>query len=75
MPSLAFVRRINPDGSQTSCCEHCENVVTTASAEIVIQAAETLHICNRSKLSDAMLPGYLTLTERVLAFLDLQFGM
>jgi hypothetical protein len=76
MPSVTFIRRINPDGSQTSFCEECENVVTTAANEIVLEAAENLHICNLSKLSDSMLPGYLTLAERVMLFLDvhLQFG-
>lgn len=70
MPSVAFVRRINPDGSQTSSCPKCQKVVTAAAAEIVLEAAEHLHSCNLSELSDSMLPGYLTLTERVLVFLD-----
>ena len=70
MPSLGFVRRINPDGSQTSCCENCQKVVTTVAAQTVLAAAENLHICDLSKLSDVVLPGYLTLTERVLVFLD-----
>jgi hypothetical protein len=69
MKSVAFARRINPDGSQTSSCPRCQNVVASAAAEIILDAAEHLHICNLSKLSDSVLPGYLTLTERVLMFL------
>jgi hypothetical protein len=67
---VAFVRRPNPDGSQTSSCPKCQNVVTIATAEIIIEAAEHLHLCSPYDLSDSVLPGYLTLTERVLMFLD-----
>ena len=70
MSSVAFVRRINPDSSQTSSCLECLNVVATAASEIVLEAAENLHVCNLSDLSDSVLPGYLTLTERVLVFLE-----
>jgi hypothetical protein len=70
MHSVAFVRRINPDGSQTSSCPKCQNVITTAAAEIVLEAAEDLHICDLSALSDSLLSGYRTLTERVLMFLE-----
>jgi hypothetical protein len=70
MPSVAFVRRINPDGSQTSSCPECQKAVATAAAEIVLEAAENLHNCNLSPLSDFALPGYLTFTERVLMFLE-----
>lgn len=70
MESVAFVRRINPDGNQASSCPKCQSVITTASAEIVLEAAEILHICDPSALGDSVLPGYLTLTERVLVFLE-----
>lgn len=70
MHSVAFMRRINPDGGQTSSCPQCHGVVTTAASEILLEAAENLHICTLSALSDSLLPGYLTLTERVLVFLE-----
>jgi hypothetical protein len=72
MPSVAFVRRINPDGSQTSSCPECQKVVATAAAEMILEAAEKLHICGLTALSDFVLPGYLTLTERVLMFLEVR---
>src|ERR1700691_234958 len=52
MKSVAFVRRINPDGSQVSSCPQCMNVVAAGAAEIVLEAAEHLHICNFSDLND-----------------------
>ena len=69
MQSVVFVRRINPDGSQTSSCQGCLDVVATAVAERALKAAENLHVCNFSELSDSVLSGYMTLTERVLMFL------
>jgi hypothetical protein len=68
--SVAFVRRINPDGSQTSCCQKCHSVVATTSAKMVLDAAENFHICHLSEFIDSLLPPYVTLTERVLMFLD-----
>jgi len=69
MNSVAFVRRINPDGSQTSSCPECLNIVATVSADLALEVAENLHICNFLRLSDSVPPGHLTLTERVLMFL------
>jgi hypothetical protein len=68
--SVAFMRRINPDGNLTSSCPECLNVVATGATEIVLDVAEHLHICNFLKLSDSVPPSYLTLTERVLMFLN-----
>ena len=70
MHSVAFVRRINPDGSRTSSCPKCQSIITTATAETVLEAAEDLHICDLSALNDYLLSGYRTLTERVLMFLE-----
>jgi hypothetical protein len=74
MHSVAFVRQINPDGSQISLCPKCKTVVTTTAAEVVLEAAEHLHICNPSEFSDSLLPRYTTLTERVLMFLEGHFA-
>jgi hypothetical protein len=70
MPSVAFVRRINPDGSQTSHCSQCLNVVAIAATEVVLDMAEYLHICNPVELGDAAARDCVTLTERVLTFLE-----
>jgi hypothetical protein len=70
MTSVAFVRRFNPDGSQISSCSKCQTVVATTAAEIVLEAAENLHICHLPEFVDSLLPPYITLTERVLMFLD-----
>jgi hypothetical protein len=70
MHPVAFVCRISPDGTQTSSCPKCLNVVATTAVEIVLEAAEHLHICNFSELNDSVIPGFMTLTERVLMFLE-----
>ena len=70
MHSVAFERRINPDGTQTSSCPRCQNIITTAAAERELAAAENLHTCSFAELSDAVLSSYLTLTQRVLMFLE-----
>ena len=70
MKSVAFARRTNPDGSQTSSCPECFKVVATAGSEIILETVEHLHSCSFSKLSDSVIPGYLTITERVLMFLE-----
>jgi hypothetical protein len=70
MHSVAFIRRINPDGNQTLSCPKCLNVIATTTVEIVLEPAEHLHFCNFSKLSDSVIPGNMTLTERVLMFLE-----
>jgi hypothetical protein len=71
MTSDPFVRRINPDGTQTSSCPKCFKEVATTAKEIILEAAEHLHFCNYSKVSDSVIPGYMTLTERVLMFLEM----
>jgi hypothetical protein len=70
MLSVAFVRRTNQDGTQTSSCSKCQNIVTTAAVERDLVAAENLHICYFPELSDSVLSSYLTLTQRVLIFLE-----
>jgi hypothetical protein len=64
MDSVAFVRRINPDGSRTSSCAKCQSTVAATFSVAVIEAAENHHTCTLSRLSDSGL----TLTERVLMF-------
>lgn len=66
MDSVAFVRRINPDGSRTSSCAKCQTVVAASFSVLVIEAAENLHTCTLYKLRDSAL----TLTERVLSFFE-----
>jgi hypothetical protein len=70
MHSVAFVRRINPDSSQTSSCPQCLKVVATAATEIVLDMAEHFHICNPCEPSDSAIRDCVTLTERVLTFLE-----
>jgi hypothetical protein len=67
MHSVVFVRRINPDGSQTSSCPKCLTLVIRSAAQKAIEAAESLHICNLPELSDSLYTP--TLAERVLTFL------
>ncbi|HUB28974.1 MAG TPA: hypothetical protein VL967_04725 [Terracidiphilus sp.] len=69
MPPVAFVRRINPDGSQTSHCSECLRLVATASTEVVLDVAEHLHICSPSD-GEGAARDCVTLTERVLTFLE-----
>jgi hypothetical protein len=66
MDSVAFVRRINPDGSRTSSCAKCQTTVAATFSVAVIEAAENRHTCTLSKLSDSVL----TLTERVQMFFE-----
>jgi hypothetical protein len=72
MHSVAFIRRSNPDGSQTTSCPKCLDVVATASAGLILEAAENLHICNPSALSDSVSTRNMTLIERVMMFLKVR---
>jgi hypothetical protein len=72
MRSVPFSRRISPDGTQTSSCPECYKEVATTASEIILEAAEHPHFCNCSKVSYSLIPGYMTLTERVLMFLEMR---
>jgi hypothetical protein len=70
MRSVPFVRWINADSTQTSFCAECFKEVGTTSSEIILEAAEHDHYSNCSELSDPVMRGYTTLTDRVLTFLE-----
>ena len=67
MASAALVQLNSPDGSGTSSRPIRQDLLATAPMGVAVQAAEGHHL---PKLSTSALPGYLTLTERVLAFLE-----
>jgi len=70
MASLALFRRNNSDGTQASSPPTCQNLITEAPVKLVLEAAESRDTCDIPKLSASVLPRYLTLTERVLVFLE-----
>jgi hypothetical protein len=44
--------------------------MATESVKTVLEAPERFDLCDLPKLNTSVLPGYLTLTERVLVFLE-----
>lgn len=67
MASAALVHRDQPDGSRTSSRPVRQDLLATAPMGVALQAAEGHH---PPKLTTSALHGYLTLTDRVLAFLE-----
>lgn len=70
MTSDAFEHRSYPDGTRNSFCPKCRKKVAVGITESDLKVLEMHHICNFSGLSDSVIPGYVTLTERVLVFLE-----
>ena len=70
MASEALVRGNHPDGRGSTFDRLCHDLITTASAETVAEAAERSDLCDLPQLSTSALAGYRTLTERVLLFLE-----
>ena len=66
----AFVRRYNRDGTRVTSCLNCLKVVATVK-EGGLEVGENLHLCTSSEeFGPVTSMGYLTLTERVLQFVD-----
>ena len=67
---VAFVRQCNPDGTRVTSCLNCLRVVATTT-ESGLEVGKNLHLRTSSEEICPVTPkGYLTLTERVLRFVD-----
>ena len=67
---VAFLRRCNPGGTRVTSFLNCLKVVATNS-ESGLEVGENLHLLKSSEEICPVTPkGYLTLTERVLNFVD-----
>ena len=67
---VAFVSRYNRDGTRVTSCLNCLKDVVTVQ-EGGLDVGENLHLCTSSEeFGPVTSNGFLTLTERVLQFVD-----